>query len=379
VDIAGGLRVLAGLGGKDVYAERYRRGSRELRGQGYRVGSVNSWLQALGFGLPALFLAAVTWLAARMAAQGTMTVGDLVAMYGDVAVLVVPVSFFIQGGSQLTSGLVGTRRIIRFLNLEPDPVSEQATRPVPPSPSPSVLRDPESGVEVAPGRLTALVSARSAESAAVVDRLGRFAGSTATWGAVRLDEIALGQVRERILIADNEADLFAGTLRDIVAGRSERSDEAISGALQAAMAQDIVLGLPEGLDSFIDAQGRNLSGGQRQRVRLVRALLAEPQVLMALEPTSAVDAHTEAAMAVRLRAARSGRTTVVTTTSPLLLDEADTVYYLVDGHVAAVGSHRDLLGEQPGYRLLVSRGTDGDTDAVDGSAPAACQSNESVR
>jgi ABC-type transport system involved in cytochrome bd biosynthesis fused ATPase/permease subunit len=100
---------------------------------------------------------------------------------------------------------------------------------------------------------------------------------------------------------------------------------------------------------------------------------------MALEPTSAVDAHTEAAMAVRLRAARSGRTTVVTTTSPLLLDEADTVYYLVDGHVAAVGSHRDLLGEQPGYRLLVSRGTDGDTDAVDGSAPAACQSNESVR
>jgi ABC-type protease/lipase transport system fused ATPase/permease subunit len=206
-----------------------------------------------------------------------MTVGDLVAMYGDVAVLVVPVSFFIQGGSQLTSGLVGTRRIIRFLNLEPDPVSEQATRPVPPSPSPSVLRDPESGVEVAPGRLTALVSARSAESAAVVDRLGRFAGSTATWGAVRLDEIALGQVRERILIADNEADLFAGTLRDIVAGRSERSDEAISGALQAAMAQDIVLGLPEGLDSFIDAQGRNLSGGQRQRVRLVRALLAEPR------------------------------------------------------------------------------------------------------
>lgn len=378
-DIAGGLRVLAGLGGKDVYAERYRRGSRELREQGYRVGSVNSWLQALGVGLPALFLAAVTWLAARMAAQGTMTVGDLVAVYGYVAVLVVPVSFFIEGGSQLTSGLVGARRIIRFLNLEPDPVSEQATRPVPPSSS--VLRDPESGVEVAPGRLTALVSARSAESAAVVDRLGRFAGSTATWGAVRLDEIALGQVRERILIADNEADLFAGTLRDIVAGRCERSDEAISGALQAAMAQDIVLGLPEGLDSFIDAQGRSLSGGQRQRVRLVRALLAEPEVLMALEPTSAVDAHTEAAMAARLRAARSGRTTVVTTTSPLLLDGADTVYYLVDGHVAAVGSHRDLLGEQPGYRLLVSRGTDGDTDghAVDGSATTACQSNESVR
>lgn len=66
-------------------------------------------------------------------------------------------------------------------------------------------------------------------------------------------------------------------------------------------------------------------------------------MLLAVEPTSAVDAHTEAAVAARLRAARTGRTTVVTSTSPLLLGQADTVYYLVDGSVAAVGSHRELL------------------------------------
>lgn len=372
-DLVGGLRVLGGLGGKEVFAARYREASQELRAEGYRVGAVTSCVQALGVGLPTLFLAAVTWPAARMAAQGTITVGELVAVYGYAAALVVPVSFFIEGGYDLTRGLVAARRVVRFLRLEPDTADgrpEAGARQVVPE-APAVLRDPASGVEVVPGLLTVLAAARPAESAAVVDRLGRFADSAATWGAVRLDEIALSRVRESILVADNEADLFAGTLREVAAGRRDRSDEEIGRALHTALAEDIVRGLPDGLDAPVEAQGRNLSGGQRQRLRLARALLADPEVLLAVEPTSAVDAHTEAGIAARLHTARAGRTTVVTSTSPLLLDRADVVCFLVDGEVAAVGSHRALLTEQPGYRRLVSRDADEaeGTDA-DGVTPA---------
>ncbi|WP_119291931.1 ABC transporter ATP-binding protein [Streptomyces sp. YIM 130001] len=358
-DIVGGLRVLNGVGGKEVYAERYRRGSRTLRAQGYRVGAVTSWIQALGVGLPALFLGAVVWLAARMAAQGAITVGELVAVYGYTAVLVVPVSSLIESGDDLSRGLVAARRVVRFLAMEPDSLGGDGTSD--PPARPAALRDPASGVEVTPGRLTALVSARPAESATVVDRLGRFAESAATWGEIRLDEIDLTQVRRRILVADNEADLFAGPLHEVISAPRDRDDEAIARGLHAAMAQDIVRALPDGLDSPVDAQGRTLSGGQRQRIRLARALLADPEILLAVEPTSAVDAHTEAAVAARLHMARSGRTTVVTSTSPLLLDRADTVRFLVDGRVADSGSHRELLARQPDYRLLVSRGTtDGD-------------------
>ncbi|MEU3825721.1 ATP-binding cassette domain-containing protein [Streptomyces sp. SID486] len=355
-DIVGGLRVLNGIGGKEVYADRYRRDSQALRAEGYRVGTVTSWIQALGVGLPTLFLGAVTWLAARMATQGDMTVGELVAVYGYTAVLVVPVSFFIEGGYDLTRGLVAARRVVRFLALQPDAPDKEPTSRGPEGPA--VLRDPETRVEVVPGRMTALVSARPAESAAVIDRLGRFAGSAATWGDIRLDEIDLTQVRRRILVADNAADLFAGPLREVICADREVDEDTIARGVHAAVAQDIVRGLPRGLDSPVEAQGRNLSGGQRQRVRLVRALLADPEVLLAVEPTSALDAHTEAAVATRLRIARSGRTTVVTSTSPLLLDQADTVHYLVDGAVAAVGTHRELLDRRPDYRHLVSRGTE---------------------
>ncbi|MFD7404566.1 ABC transporter transmembrane domain-containing protein [Streptomyces sp. NPDC059866] len=350
-DLAGGLRVLGGLGGKDLVGDAFRRDSQRLRAEGYRVGAVTSWIQALGLGLPTVFLAVVTWLAARMVAQGDITVGELVSVYGYVAVLVVPVAYFLEFGNQVSRGLVAARRVVRFLRLEP--LEDIGVEDAPAEPS--VLYDPESGVRVLPGRLTALAGARPADSASVVDRLGRYVPSAATWGDRRLDEVALPQVRARILVADHEADLFAGTLREVVCGRRDRDDAAIARAVHAAVADDVVQGLPDGLDSRIDAQGRNLSGGQRQRVRLVRALLADPEVLLAVEPTSALDAHTEAAVAERLRAARDGRTTVVTSTSPLVLDHADVVYYLVDGKVAAGGSHQSLLAEEPGYRALVAR------------------------
>ncbi|MCP9206512.1 ABC transporter transmembrane domain-containing protein [Streptomyces sp. NEAU-Y11] len=360
-DLAGGLRVLGGLGGKELFADAFRLRSRELRDRGYRVGAVTSWLQALGVGGPSLFLAVVTWLAARMAAQGELTVGELVSVYGYVAMLVLPVSFLLECGYQISRGLVAARRVVDFVSLEPDATGAGA---VDAPAEPSVLRDPASGVEVRPGALTALVSARPAESAAVLDRLGGFTASEATWGAVRLDEVAVDQVRARILLADHEADLFAGPLREVVGGREDRDEAEIRRALHTAVAQDIADALPDGPDSLLEAQGRNLSGGQRQRVRLVRALLADPEVLLLPEPTSALDAHTEAAVAERLRTARSGRTTVVAGTSPLLLARADTVYYLVDGKVAAVGAgHQALLADEPGYRRLVSRG--GEEDSVD--------------
>ena len=88
---------------------------------------------------------------------------------------------------------------------------------------------------------------------------------------------------------------------------------------------------------------------------LARALASDPEVLVLVESTSAVDAHTEARIASRLREHRAGRTTVVTTVSPLLLDTVDEVAFLVDGRIVATGTHADLLSTDPAYRAVVVR------------------------
>jgi ABC-type multidrug transport system fused ATPase/permease subunit len=112
------------------------------------------------------------------------------------------------------------------------------------------------------------------------------------------------------------------------------------------------------LDSEVEERGRSFSGGQRQRLSLARALLTDAPTLVLVEPTSAVDAHTEARVAAGVRERRAGRTTVVMTASPLLLDQADHVAYLRGGRVVAEGSHRELLARNRAYRRTVIRGED---------------------
>lgn len=357
VDIVSGLSVLSGVGGKPIFARRYRRQSREVTAEGYRVATFTSWVQAIGAGLPVIFLAVVTWIAARMAAAGAISVGEMVAVYGYVAALLVPISFFIEGADDLPRGLVAARRVVNILALRPDELDPRAQVAVP-EPATAQLHDPTSGVVLHPGELAALVSARPEEARAVVERLGRLTESAATWGGVPLANLPTAEVRRHILVSDNDAYLFGGQLQAAVSAQVDSTEAEVRQALRVAVAEDVVAAMPAGLSARLEANGRNVSGGQRQRLRLVRALLADPAVLMLVEPTSALDAHTEATVATRVREARRGRTTLVVSTSPLLLDHADRVHYLVDGAVAAVGTHGELLATQPGYRRLVFRGSD---------------------
>ena len=116
--------------------------------------------------------------------------------------------------------------------------------------------------------------------------------------------------------------------------------------------------LDGGWQGQLEERGRGLSGGQRQRVVLARVLARDPDILVMVEPTSAVDAHTEALIAERLAAHRAGRTTIVTTSSPLLLHHADRVALLSGGVVTAYGTHEELLRTDRGYRLVVARALD---------------------
>lgn len=358
VDVLAGLRVLNGLGGKQFMADRYDEQSQRLVRRGYKVAVPASWVGALSTGLPALFLAAVVWLSARMAATGVITIGEVVAVYGYVAVLVVPVSNFIEGGGDIARARVAGQRIIDLLNLPVARDDERDGGPLPHGSGP--LTDQDSGVVVRPGLLTALVAVRTSEAIAVVERLGRVgADADVTWAEVRIDEVARAELRSRLVVADNDAEVFAGTVREIVAGRLEPDDNRIQAALRVAVAEDVVEALPDGLDATLAAGGSDLSGGQRQRIRLARAVYASPDILLAVDPTSAVDANTEAAMIDRIREARRDTTTVITTMSPLVLDRADEVIVLAEGKVSAVGKHSDLLHTDSFYRELVSRAQDG--------------------
>ena len=355
-DIVSGLRVVRGVGGEPMLSARYRAQSQALRADGLRVARVESLLEAAQILLPGAFLVLVTWLGARFALHGEISAGQLVAFYGYTAFLVSPLRNLTEAADKLTRGHVAARRVVRLLRLTPELVDP--ARPVALPDGPGELADVQSGLVLRPGRFTALAATAPEDAAAIADRLGRYVAGDVTLHGVPLGDVALAAVRERILVADNDAHLFTGPLRMELDPHDAVDQRTVEAALVAASATDIVEALPDGLDSRVAERGREFSGGQRQRLRLARALVADPETLVLVEPTSAVDAHTEARIADRLGAARRGRTTLVCTTSPLVLSRADQVVFVEDGKVVAEGSHEELLAAEPRYAATVSREED---------------------
>lgn len=357
VDIVTGLRVVRGVGGEPVLAGRYRQESQRLRADGVRVARVESLLDAAQILLPGCFVALVTWLGARFALRGEITAGQLVAFYGYAAFLITPLRTLTELIGKMTRGYVAAKRVVGLLALTQE--LSDPPRPVRlPADSPGDLIDAVSGLVVPAGRLTALAAAAPEDATALAERLGRYTDGEVTFSGVPLRELELETVRRRILVADNDARLFSGSLRTELDPHDRADDAAINAALVTASATDIVAALPGGLAAPVAERGREFSGGQQQRLRLARALVADPEVLILVEPTSAVDAHTEARIAAGLRAARLGRTTLVCTTSPLVLDRADQVVFVEDGKVIAEGTHRELLDTEPRYAAVVTRGED---------------------
>ena len=367
-DTVAGLRVLRGIGGEQTFLRRYEEQSQRVRARGVRVAGIQAALDSAQVLLPGIFVVLVTWLGARQAIEGEISAGQLVAFYGYTAFLTMPLQTAIEIVDRGIRAQIAAGKMLRVMAVRPD---HDATRPSTAAiPSDDAdLVDPLSGAVIRGGRLTAIVSARPEESSAVADRLGRHGPGPhqTTWGGTRLDDLSIADVRRHIVVSEPDPRLFTGVLRDQLLGRAATDgaqpgpagDRRVNLALDTASALDVLDALPDGLGGTVEERGRSYSGGQRQRMALARALLTEAPVLVLVEPTSAVDAHTEARIAQRLALHRRDRTTVVTTVSPLLLGQADEVVLLEDGLATARGTHRELL-DHPAYRHIVLRGEEDD-------------------
>ncbi len=410
-DTVAGLRILRGIGGEDVFARRYRDASQELRRRGVEVASSQATLMTLQVLLPGLFAAIVVWVAARMAVAGSLTPGGLITFYGYTAYLSWPLWVFTSSVQDYTRAVVGARRLSRLLEVTPAAgslVERLNLDPAAAHPVSGDLVDTGSGLRLKEGRMTALVCPDPQVSADLATRLGRFtdAGPTVTLAGRPLTTMPLEQVRASVVVSGATAQLFTGTLRealdvrggpdpqpagleDLVRAETERTtgadvdqqvrpqereapgDDRLIEAIGIADAGDVLTSLSEGLAGMITEKGRSLSGGQRQRVALARALLTEAPTLVLIEPTSALDSHTEARVAAQVHRARAGRTTVVVTASPLVLEACDEVVLLDSSGAELLRStHRELMAmardghaQAADYRAVVSRAMGEDEEA----------------
>ena len=353
-DTIAGLRVLRGMGGERAFFDRYRAQSQRVREAGVEAGRVVSLVDAQQVLLPGIFVILLTWLGARMAVRGDITVGELIAFYGWAAFLVLPLRTFTEAADKFTRAHVAATRVLRLLAARPS--LNWGTRTD--WPGGGSLLDGRSGLVVPGIGMTVVACADNDDGARLGDRLGRYDAADVTVGGddsrTSIAEFTQETVREHVLVVDAQSALFGGRLRDELDPLQRYSDDEVDAALLVADAREIVDGLPDGLDTVVGERGRSLSGGQRQRVVLARAVLADPDVLVLVDPTSAVDAHTEMRIADRLRDARLRRATVAISTSPLLLRVADHAALVIDGEVVVQGERAEVA-HHPDFRATVER------------------------
>lgn len=354
-DTVAGLRILRGIGGEDVFLDNYITMSRSVERSGIEVSKPQSALESGQILLPAILTAIITYFGAHEVINGNLQAGQLVAFFGYATFLTMPLRTAIEYVIAGTRALVGARKVIGILNIPPMVSDEPGL--VWPS-SIERFSDRRTGITFARGTLAALVTETPAEATEVTDRLGWFTTDVddVTLDAIPITSYGIDDVRRHIVVSEIEPRLFTGQLCSELNPHETASEGDIMSAITAASALDVLDALEDGLDSTVEERGRSFSGGQRQRLALTRALLTEADLLILVEPTSAVDTHTEGRIARNIRDAREGRTTLIATTSPLMLEQVDEVIVLRDGVVAARGSHEELLINHDWYRAMILRG-----------------------
>ncbi|MEU8302184.1 ABC transporter ATP-binding protein [Actinomadura sp. NPDC048955] len=360
-DLIAGLRPLHGFGGNHAALRSYRGASGEARDQAIAVARANGAYTGTAVALNMALATAVTLMAGRLAFRDQITTGELVMAVGLAQFIMEPLKLFsempkyimVARASAERMALVlaappvatpGTDRPAADAGLEVDCVQYGSLRKL--------------GFDVPAGRFVAIAAYGQRSAADLVAVLSGEVPPAAFEGAVRVGgretaHLEVGALREHLLVNPSHAEIFAGTLRTNI--DPSGTARLVSEAVEASMLTDVVALHRAGLDHPVRDRGANLSGGQRQRLSLGRALAADAPVLVLHDPTTAVDAVTEQLIARNIAALRRGRTTLVVTTSPALLDVADRVLVLDDGVIAKEGTHRDLLATDNTYRRTVAR------------------------
>jgi ATP-binding cassette subfamily B protein len=223
-------------------------------------------------------------------------------------------------------------------------------------------------LDVLPGETVAIVGPTGSGKSTALQLLPRLRDATS--GRVLVDgvdvrDLPLAELRKRISVVFDEAMLMSGSIRDNIAyGRSDATDAEVERVARIAAIHDFIASLPEGYDTQVGQEGLSLSGGQRQRIALARALLADADVLVLDDATSAVDVHVERQILEAMREVVAGRTVLVVAYRESTVRLADRVVLFDGGKVVDEGTHEELLARSELYRQLMSELPEDDAEAV---------------
>jgi len=307
----------------------------------------------------ALGTAAILWLGAHSVLEGRLTVGGILVFLAYLQALYGPLETLIYAPST-TQGAVGSaRRVLEILDTKSEVADRPGARVAPRlrghlriehvtygyDAHRPILRDVD--FEVRPGETVALIGPTGAGKSTLAGLVPRFHdpwSGRVTVDGIDLRDLTVKSVRSQVAVVLQEAFLLPTSIAENISyGRPDATLAEIEAAARAANAHDFIMRLPQGYDTVVAERGATLSGGERQRLSVARALLKDAPILVLDEPTSAMDAVTEALLLEALERLMQGRTTLIIAHRMSTVARADRIVALDHGAVIETGTPAELL------------------------------------
>jgi ATP-binding cassette, subfamily B, bacterial len=353
------MRLIVATGNEHREAEEFRRRNGRFLDSLLSMQMMAFLASALPGAVLTVSTAIVFIYGGKLVIDNHLTIGGLVAFMAYHLRLLGPVQVMLGTYTNLLTGGVALGRVFEILDVpievceSPsaiacahlrgqitfDSVRFRFSEDVP------VLEDVS--FQINPGRICAIVGASGAGKSTIADLMLRFYDPDS--GAISIDgrnlrNLRLRDLRQQVALVEQTPFLFHATIRENIAyGNPASTLDELRACARSAAIDDFIQTLPLGYDTVIGERGCTISAGERQRIALARALLRNPSILIMDEPTAALDPCSEAAIARALSQARHTRTVILITHRMSIVEIADQVFVLENGHVAETGAPRDLL------------------------------------
>ncbi len=358
--------------------DRLDRAVDDHRRAAMRAGRLSAWFSSSAEVFAALATGGVVLVGALLGVGGTVTPGTVVAFIFLIALFVEPVMIAAEVINEGQNAVACWRRVQEVLDLEPDvldPVDGDDLEPGPVGiefdhvgfrypvrdahgqvvgPGAWALRGVD--VEIEPRSKVAVVGETGSGKTTFAKLLTRL--MDVTEGEVRLSglpihDIRFASLRRRVVMVPQEGMLFSGTILDNIRhGAPEAGDQQLAGAMADLGLADWLAELPEGIHTQVGERGSALSAGERQLVALARAYVADPDLLVLDEATSAVDPATEQRLQRALAGLIEGRTTVTIAHRLSTAETSDEVLVFDQGRLVQRGHHLELVAAEGVYARL---------------------------
>ena len=388
-EVVVGAPVIRAYGIEGQTRERLDDAIEDHRSSAVKAGVLSSSFSGAGEMLAAIVMASTLVVGVILASSGTVSIGTVVAFMFLIQLFVQPVQMLGEAVNEAQTAIAGWRRVLDVLEIAPDVADpgpegiDLPDRPLDIDFFGVSFRYPRSGEVAADATGTAALLDVTASIAAdtrvaivgetgsgkttfakLLTRLMDPSDGRVLLGGVDLRLVRFRSLRDRVVMVPQDGMLFRGTIADNVRmGRPEATDDEIRDGFRRLGLLDWLSEMSQGLSTQVGERGGSLSVGERQLVTLVRAAIADPELLVLDEATSAVDPATEVRISRALNELTSGRTVVTIAHRLSTAEAADRILVFDEGHLVEDGHHSELVTAGGVYATLYDSWQRGTSDA----------------